>query len=453
MALRLRVPHTLVLIGLLIVFAWAAGFVVPPGRFDRVTGPDGHEVVQPGSFHWLDRSTDPTPWSLLTAVPRGFAQSQDIIFFVFLIGGTIAIVRHTGAIDAGLAAALRRIGGRRSLLIGAGISLFAIGSSTLGMAEEYLPFVVVLVALGAGLRMDPLSSIAIMIVGYGVGYAAATINPFTVVVAQQISGLPPTSGLWFRLLLFVPLVAIGFHHVWKHAQQSAPSLLREAGPAAPAPDEVRFTATHGLVLTVVLVALGVIVWGLTTQHWYLEEMGAVFIGLTVCAALVARLSPDRAAGAFAQGVSELTMTALLIGFARAIKVVLEDAQIIDTVVHAAATPLASLGPYASASGMVVIQSLINLFIPSGSGQAYVTMPLMAPIADLTGVTRQTAVLAYQFGDGFTNMLLPTSPVLMGILGIAGVSYERWLRFIFPLILKLTAAGIAAVLIAVAIGYR
>lgn len=453
---RLRVPHTLVLIFAMVVLAWLATYVIPQGAYERATNADGREVVQPGTYHELEPRYL-SPLEIFTAIPRGFAQSQDIIFFVLIIGGAIAVVRATGAIDAAIGLALSKLSGRRALLIGVGIALFATGSNTLGMAEEYLPFVPVLLALCAGLRMDAIAAVGIMVVGYGVGYGVAAINPFTVVIAQQIAELRPTSGIGFRLAITLPFLAIGFHHVWRHSQQveKDPSLgvVPPAAAQAAANAHPTLTIAHGLTLALVVAAIGLLVWGISARHWYLEEMGAVFLGLTVATAIVGRLSPDRTAQAFATGATELTMTALLIGVARTIKLVLEEGQIIDSIVHGAAMPLMSLGAYASASGMVLIQAAINLFIPSGSGQAFVTMPIMTPIADLTGVTRQTAVLAFQFGDGFSNMVMPTNPVLVGILGIAGIPYARWLRFILPLLAKFLAASIIAVCIAVAIGYR
>jgi uncharacterized ion transporter superfamily protein YfcC len=456
---RFRVPHTLVLLSLMILLAWAAAFVVPAGRFERVIDAAGHELIEAGSYHRLDTPPPRSPVMMLTAIPRGFAQSQDIIFFVFIIGGAIAVVRATGAIDAALGLTLQKFGHHPALLIGVGMAVFAVGSSTLGMAEEYLPFVPVLLALGLALKLDAVAAVGIMVVGYGIGYGVAAINPFTVVVAQQIAGVAPTSGSGFRLAISLPFLAIGFHHVLRYAnrvrQRPETSLVADIPSPAPvaAAEAPRMSAVHGLVLGATVGAIGLLVWGVSRRHWYLEEMGAIFLGLAVVVALVARLSANATARAFATGATELTLTALLIGFARAIKIVLEDGQIIDSIIHGLATPLAEWGAYASAGGMLVIQSVLNLFIPSGSGQAYVTMPIMAPIADLTGVTRQTAVLAFQFGDGFTNLLVPTNAVLIGILGMAGIPYDRWLRFILPLMVKLWLAAALALGLAVAIAYR
>lgn len=454
-----RVPHTLVLLSAMIALAWVASLVVPRGAFERTTNGAGREVVVPGSFARAADSAPPSPVVVLTAIPRGFAQSQDIIFFVFIIGGAIAVIRATGAIDAALGFALGKFAHRPGLLIAGGMLLFAAGSSTLGMAEEYLPFVMILVALCIALKLDAVVAVGTMVVGYGIGYGVAAINPFTVVVAQQIAGLTPISGLGFRLAITLPFLAIGFHHVYRYAvrieRDPAASLVAGIQPPEFARAEAgnAGSVTHAWVLACTAAAIVLLIWGLSARHWYLEEMGAIFLGLSVVVALVGRLSFDRAAQAFANGAAELTLTALLIGFARAIKIVLEDGGIIDTIIHGIAAPLDSLGAYGSAVGMMLIQSVINFFIPSGSGQAYVTMPIMAPLADLTGLTRQTAVLAYQFGDGFTNMIVPTNAVLVGILGLARIPYDRWLRFILPLMGKIVVAAALAMCVAVAIGYR
>jgi uncharacterized ion transporter superfamily protein YfcC len=213
---------------------------------------------------------------------------------------------------------------------------------------------------------------------------------------------------------------------------------------------------YWFILLVITLALLLIIYGiseLSGWNWYLIELGAVFLALTIIVAIIARLSPDRTAIEFSNGATELTTTALLIGFARSIALILEDGVVLHTIVDSLASPLEKAGPELGSVGMYIIQSLINFFIPSGSGQAYVTMPLMTPIADLAGISRQVAVLAYQFGDGFTNMIVPTNAVLMGILGIGRIPYDKWFRFIFPLILKLWLAGSIALIVAVLIGYR
>jgi uncharacterized ion transporter superfamily protein YfcC len=213
------------------------------------------------------------------------------------------------------------------------------------------------------------------------------------------------------------------------------------------------TRIHIIILMLTVLSLALIVYGISAWHWYLTELGAVFFGLAVLVTFVARINPNEAAKVFGIGASELTMTALLIGFARSIALLLEEGQVLHTIVHALSIPLQSAGPELASIGMFIFQSLMNFFIPSGSGQAFVTMPLMAPIADLSGVSRQVAVLAYQFGDGFTNMLVPTNAVLMGIIGIAGIPYDKWFKFVIPLMVKFWILGSIALAFAVWIGYQ
>ncbi|HSJ13720.1 MAG TPA: TIGR00366 family protein [Longimicrobiales bacterium] len=453
---RFRVPHTLVLLFALIVAALLLTYLLPAGSYQRVEA-DGHVQVVPGTYTLTPEIRPPSPLAVFTAVPRGLEAAAEIIFFVFIIGGAFAVLRATGAIDALLGAALRRFGHRPFLLVLGGMLVFMIGSSTIGMAEEYLPFVPVLVTLALALGYDAVVGVGIVTLGYSIGYGVAALNPFTVLIAQNLAGVTPTSGLWFRLLLILVFLPIGVHHLWRYASRvkSDPSRSLVADiepPEIDRPHEAApMTGTHKLALGAVVLTLAVLVWGLARHGWYLVEMSAIFLGLTIVLAAIGRIGPDRTAKLFGEGAAELTMTALLIGFARAIQVVLESGGVVDTIVHGASVPLSSLGPSLAAVGMFFVQSLINLFIPSGSGQAYVVMPIMAPLADVVGVTRQVAVLAYQFGDGFTNILVPTNPVIIAILAIAGVPYERWLRFVLPFMLKIWLFGSLALIAAVLLG--
>jgi uncharacterized ion transporter superfamily protein YfcC len=454
---RFRVPHTLVLLAGMIVLAVVLAYVLPAGAFERVENEEGRLQVVPGSYRQTPEVTPPSPLAVFTSVPRGMEAAAEIIFFVFIIGGAFSVLRGTGAVDAMLGAALRRLGHRPLLLLAGGVVLFAAGSSTIGMAEEYLPFVPFLVALALALGYDAVVGVAIMTLGYAIGYGVATINPFTVLIAQDVAGLQPASGLWFRLALAVVFVPVGVHHVWRYAERvrrdPGSSLVRDAPPPAmERPHAARpVTRTQGAVLLSVVLALALLIWGLTARGWYLVEMSALFLALTVVMALLARIPADTTARLFGEGAAELTMTALLIGFARAIQVVLADGGVIDTLVHGLSQPLQALGPSLAAVGMFLVQSATNLFIPSGSGQAYVTMPIMAPLADVVGVSRQVAVLAFQFGDGFTNILVPTNPVIIGVLAIAGVPYDRWLRFVLPFMVKVWLVGSVALVAAVWLG--
>lgn len=451
---RVRIPHTLVLLFGMIVAAVLLTYLLPPGTFQRVENEHGRSQVVPGSYQRTPDHPRPSPVVTFTAIPRGLVAAAEIVFLIFIVGGTFAVLRRTGTVDALLGAALRRLGHRPLLLIAGGIAIFMAGSSTIGMAEEYLPFVPVLVALALALRYDAVVGVGIVTVGYAVGYGTAIINPFTVLIAQDIAGLQPGSGMGIRLALTVVFFAVGVHHVWHYATRVRRDPSRSLVADIPPPlvgnphDAAAVTRTHALVLCATAGGLALLVWGLTARGWYLVEMSALFLALALAIALVSRMPSDAAATTFGEGASELTMTALLVGFARAIQVVLDDGGVIDTIVNGLSVPLQALGPSAAAVGMFFVQSAINFVIPSGSGQAYVTMPIMAPLADIVGVSRQVAVLAFQLGDGFTNILLPTNPVLIGILSIAGVPYERWLRFVVPFMLKVWLVGSLALIAAV-----
>ncbi len=458
MRARFAIPHTLVLLSAMIVVAQLLTYVLPRGSFERVQTPDGRAQVVAGTFT-VTPDVEPLPvLTALTAVPAGLAAAQEIIFFVLIIGGAFAVLRATGAVDALIAVLLARFARRPFWLVAGSITLFTIGSSTIGMGEEYVPFVPMLVALALALRFDAVVGVGMICVGYGIGFGAAATNPFTVLIAQDVAGLTPASGLWYRLVLTAVFLPIGIHHVWRYAQRVASdparSLVADIPPPAGASTaDAQLTSRHWLTLGMLAATLVLMVVGLTRWHWYLVEMSALFLGLTIVLSVIGRLGADAGARTFCEGAAELATTALLIGFARTIQVVLDQGGVIDTIVYGLSVPLQTLGAGPAAVGMLVFQTVTNLFIPSGSGQAYVTMPLMAPLADLVGVSRQVAVLAFQFGDGFSNVIIPTNAILIGMLSIARVPYDRWLRFIVPFLLKIWAASAVALLAAVWFGYR
>jgi len=442
--MKFKMPHTLTLLFFLMVAALVATWIVPQGHFEHEVI-DGREVVLPGTFEVAEERDLLNPVTLFTAIPRAFAAAQDIIFFLFIIGGVLAVIRKTGAIDALLGRLLERMEGKPGTLIFIVVFVFALASSAMGASAEYIPFVLILAALCRTMKMDTMTAVGIIIVGYGVGYGAAAFNQYTVVVAQGVAELPTYSGWQVRLALLLPFVMIGAHHVYSYSlnvqRNPADSLMAGIDPpdaGAPPKEYPVLTLTHVAILVSFILALGIAVWGIATLGWYLTELGAAFLILGVVTAVIGKIGPSLMAREFVVGARDLTETALLVGVARGIALIMEDGQILHTIVHALSVPLSTVGPELAAVGMMIVQTILNLFVPSGSGQAFVTMPLMAPLSDILGVSRQIAVQAYLFGDGFANMIVPTNAVLMGILGMAGVPYDRWFRFCMPLLLKLLA---------------
>ncbi|MBT8088464.1 MAG: TIGR00366 family protein [Gammaproteobacteria bacterium] len=454
MAKRSWSIDSLVLISSFILFAQLLSYVVPHGAFDRVPVPNdpGRMVVVEGTYQALDGDAlvNLPPWHFLVAVTDGLESAQGIIFLIFLVGGVIAVLRRTGAIDAALHGAVERLGKTPWLLIGGCLLLFSIGSFTIGMGEEYVPLVPIIVTMSLAMRMDAVVAMGMVWVPYGIGWACAGINPFGVLIAQNIANVPLTSGWELRLVMMFTFLVVAFHHIYRYAMrvQKDPesSLVAhiDYSDGFQAPADIHLDRPRILVLAVFMLGIAGFVYGVSEHHWYIAELNAIFLGIGLLAALISRMPAGETSRTFIEGAAAMTPAALLVGFARTIEVVMTDGQIIDTIVYSIAGVLESLPAEASAVGMLIVQTICNFFIPSGSGQAFVTMPIMSPLATLTDVPQQTAVLAYQFGDGFTNMIVPTSALVMGALALGRVPYAAWFRFVGPLLLKMFA--LAAVLL-------
>ena len=464
---RFRAPDTTLILFGIIVLAAVLTWVVPPGEFARteieVEGVGTREVVVPGSYERVERADGGAAARLAHSVALVFQapilgfideDAAPIIAFVLLVGGAFAVLTATGAVDAALRRVIRAAGRSRAVdavLIPLFMALFSLGGAVFGMSEETIPFVLIFVPLALALGYDAITGAAIPFLGGAAGFAAATLNPFTVGVAQGIAGVPLFSGFGFRAVLWVLVTAAVTGYVMAHAARVRRRDGVVAEPPGGAP-EAGYTARHGWTLAAFGLGIAALVAGVLTQGWYIVEIAALFVALAAVLGAVGGLGANEAARAFMAGVRDLAPTALIIGLARGILVVLQDGQVVDTILYAMASGLDGAGPGVAASAMFAAQTAINTVVPSGSGQAALTMPLMAPLADLVGVSRQTAVLAFQMGDGFTNMIVPTSAVLMGVLSLADVPWTRWARWILPLQVGLFALGLGALWVAVATGY-
>ena len=452
---------SLVLIFSFIVFAQLLSYAVPHGQFERVPSADNPDrmVVVDGTYTQLaaDDSVTLPPWHFLMAITKGLESAQGIIFLIFLVGGVIEVLRRTGAIDAALHGAVDRLGKSPWLLIGGCLLLFSIGSFTIGMGEEYVPLVPIIVTMCLAMRMDAIVAMGMVWIPYGIGWACAGINPFGVLIAQNIASVPLTSGWGFRLIMMFAFLGVAFHHIYRYARrvQADPSYSFVAdvdySSGFEAPGDLHFNGRRVAILAVFVIGLAVFVYGVSKHHWYITELNSIFLAIGLIAAIIARLPAGETSRTFIEGAAAMTPAALLVGFARTIEVVMTDGQIIDTVVYSIAGLLEGLPSEASAIGMLAVQTVCNFFIPSGSGQAFVTMPIMSPLATLTDVPQQTAVLAYQFGDGFTNMIVPTSALVMGALALGKVPYAAWFKFVGPLLLKMFALAAVFLVLSMHIG--
>jgi uncharacterized ion transporter superfamily protein YfcC len=436
----------LVLIFSFIILAQLLSYVIPQGQFARQPYPDNPErsMVVAGTFEVISAGSETTmpPWHFLLAITDGLDDAQDIIFLIFLVGGVIGILRKTGAIDAALHKSVAKLGHSPWILIAGCFAMFSIGSFTIGMGEEYVPLIPIIVTMSLAMRMDAVVAMGMVWVPYGIGWACAGINPFGVMIAQTIAGVPLTSGWLPRFVMMLAFLGIAFHHVYRYArkvqQDPASSLVADIDYSSgfEAPADIQLTGPRIAIMLVCLAGLVGFVYGAATLHWYIAELNAVFLGIGLLAAVIARMPAGEMSRTFLEGAAQMTAPALIVGFARTIAIVLEDGQIIDTIVYSIASLLDGMPADVSAFGMLVVQTVCNFFIPSGTGQAFVTMPIMSPLATLTGVPQQSAVLAYQFGDGFTNMIIPTNALVMGALVLGRIPYSAWVRFVGPLLLKI-----------------
>jgi uncharacterized ion transporter superfamily protein YfcC len=440
-----RFPHPLVLLTLFIILAAALSYVLPAGQFERrANAATGREVVVPGSYHRVPR-TPVSPLEVAVAIPRGLAAAGAVVFMIFLAGGAFTVVDQTGALGFGVDWLLRHAQGREVAVIPVVALLFATMGALENMGEEIIALLPVLLVLMRRLGYPVLTAIAASLGAALVGAAFSPINPFQVGIAQQLAQLPLLSAAGYRLVFLAIGLTIWIVGTVRHATRyrTAP----DTGVPAAAAGAVG-AGRHGLVLLLMLLAFSIFTYGVVSLGWDFDQMGALFFMLGVGAGLVGGLGLTGTAEGFVAGFRDIAFSAILVGFARAIFVVLEQGHIVDTIVQGLATPLAHLPVALAALGMMGVQTALHLPIPSVSGQAVLTMPLLVPLSDLIGLPRQVTVLAYQYGAGLTDLITPTNGALMAMLAATGVRYDQWLRFAGPLYGLLLTLGAVAVLLGI-----
>jgi uncharacterized ion transporter superfamily protein YfcC len=443
---RLSVPHPLVLLTGCVILAAMASYVLPAGEFDRRDDPvTGRSVVVAGTYHEVE-SNPVNLFDAIVALPRGMADAADVIFLVFLIGGAFTVIDETGALRRGVTSLIRKLKGRDLLVIPIVSIFFAMGGVVENMQEEIIPLIPVLIILTRRLGFTPLVAVAMSAGAAFVGSAFSPINPFQVTIAQQLAELPALSAAGFRIVFL--LLALTF---WVSMTMRYAARTRGASEAVSDSDEEGVTGADwgifGLVgATFVLIVVGMLQWG-----WGFDQLSAAFFIMGLIVGGLAKMGMSGTAEAYVKGFRGMAYAGILIGFARAIYVVLQDGRIVDTIVHGMFTPLEGLPVLASSLGMIVAQAAIHVPVPSVSGQAVLTMPVLVPLSDLLGMSRQVTVLAYQYGAGLCDLITPTNGALMAILASAGVPYEDWIKFTVPLYGGLIALGAISIAIALAIG--
>ena len=456
-----RIPHIYVLLFGIILCCVLASWILPAGEFDRQPNAAGRMLVVPGTYHTVEANRIGLFQGLID-IYNGMVDAGGVVFFVFISYAAIGLIIKSGAFNGLVGSMLKRLTGNSKVMI---IPLFMIlvgsTSSTIGLFEETLPFIPIFVGIAMAMGYDAIVGMAIISLAAGIGYSGAAMNPFTVGIAQGIAEIQPMSGAGYRVFCHLAMVAVASIYTMRYAlkvqKDPTKSLVHgdDFGDLRMDPEDLvkhPFGVREKLVLLVLVLGIGAIVAGSKLKGWYFPELCAVFLIMGLLSSAIMGWRPNDVATKVADSFAEIAMACLMIGLARGILVVLKDGKIIDTVVYGLSMPLSALPRWMAAEFMLVIQTLLNFLIPSGSGQAATSMPIMAPLSDLLGISRQVAVLAFQFGDGLSNILWPTAfmPV---ICGLAKIRIDKWLRWFVPLFGLLFLTQMGCIALALAINYQ
>lgn len=453
---KLEMPDTYVILFLVLLMAAVATYIVPAGSFDREVIEEVERVV-PNTYTLAEK--EPTGFmDIFLALQEGMVQSGSLIFLVLFAGGAFEVVERSGAIRGGILRAVDKTKGKEFLLIALVSVLFALGGAVGAVANSVIPFVAIGVIIARALKLDAIVAVAITFGATFAGFNVGFLNPYTVGIAQTVADVPLFSGMLLRIIVFVIIVGVTILYTWRYAKKiiddptkSLIGILEENNSEAAKSELMApFTGRHKLILAFVGLCLAFFVYATVQFQWSINHMAAFFIIIGIGSGIIAKMNYNQITLTFLEGCKNLVYGALIIGVARAILVVMENAQILDTFVQALSVPLASMSPVFGALGMFVANGVMNFFIPSGSGQAIIAMPILSPLADMIGVTRQVAVQAFQFGDGFTNSIFPTSGTLMASLAVAGVPWIKWAKWMLPLLLIWTVIAVIMLSFAVMI---
>jgi uncharacterized ion transporter superfamily protein YfcC len=453
--------NSVALLFFIIIVAVVLTYVIPAGSFRRIEL-NGKKVVDPESFTRIE-STPATPFDIVLAIPSGMMNAVSLIVGAMLIGGGLECIQASGAMSVGIARIIKKVGVKKGNLILVFLFyVFALMGGFLGFIEGSIPFIPIAISIAVGLGYDPIVGVATAIVGAISGFTCGPTNPYTVAVAQTIAGLDIYSGIGFRVVMFVliPVISLLYilHYAKKVRSDPSKSLVADVDVSDLAFDAASFESSpfrgvHALILLTLTGGIGFYVYGAINWGWSFAHLGAIFVLTGIVAGAGSKLGVNGTTETFLKGASGMTGACFIMGVAYGISWILAKANVLDTIVYYFAQPLNGLPPALSAVGILVVISLINLFIPSGSGKALIVMPIVLPIAQIVGIESQVAILAYQFGDGLTNLCTPLLGVLLLALGFGRVPFSKWERFIFPLVGILILVACVFMIAAMKLGYH
>ena len=448
--LRFKVPNTYVIIAVIIAMCAVLTWLVPGGQYVK---------ADDGTLTYEAVDHVPQTWQVLSAVYHGFVKQAGIIVFILVVGGAFWLLNATGAVETGIQRFIARIGKRDILVLVALTVLFSLAGAVFGMSEETIPFVGIVVPLVVSMGYDAFMGMLVVYVASNVGFSSAFLNPFTVGIAQGMADLPLFSGMGYRIFCwaFLTLLMVVFVCIYAKRTKTSPrapmglgrsdnaTVISSGGEAGVEKSVKPLTKRQAWILVVLLLTVIALIVGVTCWKWYMPEITGLFLGMGILCGIIAGFSANRIADELIAGARDILSAALVVGFASGIIVILQDGKIVDSILHGMQEGLDGTGPVASLSAMYGIQAIINFIIPSATAKAAITIPIMAPFADMVGVSRQAMVLAFQFGDGFTNMVTPTSGVLVAALAMARIPYAKWVKWVWKGVLVLLVLGLLLLL--------
>lgn len=446
-----KVPHSYVIIIMLLIFVCALTYIIPAGEYDRFETESGITMVDGDTFHYVD--SNPVPiWKIPNLIMVGLSKQANIIFPLLVIGGSFEVVLSTGMFHAYSSKLARKMGGKEKFFIPVITLLFALIGITQS-TNKFIGFAPLGAMIAASLGFDSVVGVAMILLGVGIGFSTGILAP-TTALAQEMAGLPAYSGIGLRIVSFLLFYLVTTLYIMRYAEKTKKDKTKSVLYGIEGVTDYDLTSTevevnskHKFVLLAVVVFFGILMYGAVTFSWGLVETAVCLFWMAFVVGLIYGYNPSKIASEFVKGAKGMTSAAFIVGLGATVAVILTEGKVLDTVVMNLAQGLNSFPNAVRPPIMLLINIIVNGFVTSGTGQAAVVMPVLVPVADLSGITRQTAVLAYKFGDGFCNYILPHASALMGFLGATGVPYDRWMKFMWKLFLIWFALGSAILMFA------
>ncbi len=436
-----KFPHTLLIIVSFILLAGVATYLLPKGEYERKLDPvTNRDIVVPGSYHHVV-AKPLSPFAILVEIPRGIAAGVEVIITIFIAGACFYVVEKTGALKEGILFITNRLKGREQVTLVLTGLFFIVGGTLEGMEEEVIPLTLVLLMLGRRLGYNAFVMISVSYGSAVIGCSFSPFNPFGAIPAQKIAEVPFLTAATYQLVVMLIAFTLWMTMIIRYGNRNRLPKEEEAIAVSGT-----ISGRNAVILSIVMLAFAILIYGMITMGWGFNEMSAEFFVVGVLAGLIGKLGLNGTCIAYVEGFREMAFAALIVGFAHGISLALMDGKILDTIIHGLFVPMEQLPPLLSALGMMFSQSLLHVIVPSSVGQAALTIPILAPLSDLIGLSRQICVLAFQYGAILMNMISPTNGALMAIIALSGISYDKWFVFVGKRLLLIWGLGALALLV-------